>query len=139
MGYKTLKQCVEDLDRNGQLVRIAQEVDPYLEIAEIQRRVYQAGGPAVLYENVKGCQFPAVSNLFGTIERTRYLFRDALKAVRHLIELKIDPASAMKHPFKHLGLPRTLLHMLPRNRRARCGDRARNHNRPASANRELAR
>ncbi len=117
MGYKTLKQCVEDLDRNGQLVRIAQEVDPYLEIAEIQRRVYQAGGPAVLYENVKGCQFPAVSNLFGTIERTRYLFRDALKAVRHLIELKIDPASAMKHPFKHLGLPRTLLHMLPRNRR----------------------
>ena len=46
-----------------------------LEAAEIHRRVYARGGPAVLYANVKGCRFPMVSNLFGTIERARYLFR----------------------------------------------------------------
>ena len=114
MGYKTLRQCVEDLERHGQLVRIACEVDPYLEAAEIQRRVYQAQGPALLYERVKGCRFPLVSNLFGTRERTRFLFRDALQAVRHLVELKIDPAAFWKNPFQYRDVPRSLLHMLPR-------------------------
>ena len=47
MGYRSLRHCVQDLERTGQLVRIDQEVDPYLEAAEIQRRVYQAGGPAL--------------------------------------------------------------------------------------------
>ncbi len=114
MGYKTLRQCVEDLERHGQLVRIAREVDPYLEAAEIQRRVYEAQGPAVFYEQVKGCRFPLVSNLFGTHERTRFLFRDALQAVQHLVELKIDPAAFWKNPFKYRDVPRSLLHMLPR-------------------------
>ncbi len=114
MGYKTLRQCVEDLERHGQLVRIASEVDPHLEAAEIQRRVYQAQGPAVFYERVKGCRFPLVSNLFGTRERTRFLFRDALRAVRHLVEMKIDPAAFWKSPFKYRDVPRSLLHMLPR-------------------------
>ena len=50
MGYTTLRQCIADLERTGQLVRIDQEVDPYLEAAEIQRRVYQAQGPAVFFE-----------------------------------------------------------------------------------------
>ena len=114
MGYKTLRECVEDLERHGHLVRIAAEVDPYLEAAEIQRRVYQAQGPAIFYERVKGCRFPLVSNLFGTKERTRFLFRDALDAVRHLIELKIDPGAFWKNPWRHRDVPRTLLHMLPR-------------------------
>ena len=65
---------------------------PRLEAAEIQRRVYARGGPAVLFANVKGCRFPMVSNLFGTIERARYLFRDTYESVRRAIELKIDPA-----------------------------------------------
>ena len=47
MGYRNLRACVADLERTGQLVRIEQEIDPYLETAEIQRRVYQAGGPAI--------------------------------------------------------------------------------------------
>jgi 4-hydroxy-3-polyprenylbenzoate decarboxylase len=106
---------VEDLERNGHLLRIAEEVDPHLEAAEIQRRVYQAGGPAIFYERAKGCGFPLVSNLFGTRERTRFLFRDSLEAVRRLIELKIDPTAFWKHPWKHKGVPFTLLHMLPRN------------------------
>jgi 4-hydroxy-3-polyprenylbenzoate decarboxylase len=114
MGYWNLRACLADLDRAGQLVRINQEVDPYLEAAEIQRRVYQAGGPAVFYARVKGCRFPLVSNLFGTIERTRFLFRDTLRAVRHLVELKVDPAAFWKNPLGYRDVPRTLLHMRPR-------------------------
>src|SRR6266478_2264071 len=101
MGYRTLKACVDDLLATRQMVRIDAEVDPYLEAAEIHRRVYQAGGPAVLYQRVKGCRFPMVSNLFGTLERMRFLFRDRLNAVRHLVELKIDPAAFWKHPLRY--------------------------------------
>ncbi|OYW20366.1 MAG: 3-octaprenyl-4-hydroxybenzoate carboxy-lyase [Planctomycetales bacterium 12-60-4] len=73
MGYRSLQECVADLERTSQLVRLEVEIDPYLEAAEIQRRVYQAGGPAILFQRVKGCPFRMVSNLFGTIDRTRYL------------------------------------------------------------------
>lgn len=114
MGYRNLRQCVEDLEKTGQLVRITQEVDPDLEMAEIQRRVYEAGGPAIYYANLKGCSFPAVSNLFGTIERTRFLFRDTLKRVQSLIDMKIDPTMAMKHPFKAISVVPSALNMLPR-------------------------
>lgn len=111
MGYRNLQQCVRDLERTGQLVRIEQEINPYLEAAEIQRRVYQAGGPAIFYARVKGCRFPMVSNLFGTLERTRFLFRDALEAVRHLVELKIDPNHFWKNPWRYRDVPSTLWHM----------------------------
>ena len=109
MGYRTLRHCVDDLARHGMLRRIDAEIDPHLEMAEIQRRVYLAGGPALYFSRVKGCAFPMVSNLFGTIERTRYLFRDTLDAVRKLVELKVDPGAAMKHPWRYLGVPLTLL------------------------------
>ena len=114
MGYRSLKKCLDDLQRTGQLVRIEEEIDASLEAAEIQRRVYQAQGPAVYYARVKGCRFPMVSNLFGTRERTRFLFRDSLKAVRHLIELKIDPVQFFKHPFRYGDVFRTLWFMWPR-------------------------
>src|SRR5947209_8398111 len=114
MGYRNLRQCVADLERTGQLVRLQQEVDPYLEAAEIQRRVYQAGGPAVYYARVKGCRFPMVSNLFGTIERTRFLFRDMLAAVRHLVELKVDPSAFWRRPWRYRDMPRTLWYLRPR-------------------------
>ena len=84
MRYRNMRHCVQDLEKNGHLVRIREEVDPDLEMAEIHRRVYQARGPAVFYENVKGSIFPAVSNLFGTLERSRFIFRSTLKWVRRL-------------------------------------------------------
>lgn len=111
MGYRNLQACVRDLERTRQLVRIEQEIDPYLEAAEIQRRVYQAGGPAIYYARVKGCRFPMVSNLFGTLERTRFLFRDTLAAVRRLVELKIDPNAFWRNPWSYRGVPRSLSHM----------------------------
>jgi len=114
MGYRTLRECVDDLLATGRLVRIEDEVDPHLEAAEIQRRVYRAGGPALYFARLKGCRFPAVSNLFGTLERTRYLFRDTLPAVERLIRLKIDPSAAMKHPLEALAALPSALRMMPR-------------------------
>lgn len=114
MGYRNLQECVADLERSRQLVRIEAEVDPHLEVAEIQRRVYQAGGPALLFTRPKGCRFPLLANLFGTIERTRFLFRDTLDAVRCLVELKIDPMCLARNPWRYRGAPCTALHMLPK-------------------------
>jgi 4-hydroxy-3-polyprenylbenzoate decarboxylase len=114
MGYRNLRECVADLERTGQLVRIEQEIDPHLEMAEVHRRVYAAGGPALYFARPKGCAFPMVSNLFGTLERTRFLFRDTLAAVRHLVELKVDPSSFWKRPWRYRDVPFTLLHTLPR-------------------------
>jgi 4-hydroxy-3-polyprenylbenzoate decarboxylase len=115
LGYRTLRECVADLERTGQLVRIDHEIDPCLEMAEIHRRVYRRGGPALLFTRPRGCAFPMVSNLFGTRDRIRYLFRDTLDAVRHLVELKVDPASFWRRPWRYRDVPRTLLHLLPRS------------------------
>ncbi|MCA9076231.1 MAG: UbiD family decarboxylase [Planctomycetaceae bacterium] len=100
MGYRNLRECINDLERTGQLVRIETEIDPHLEAAEIQRRVYQAQGPAILFSRVKGCRFPMVSNLFGTIDRARFLFRDTLELVQRLVDIKLDPTTALRHPLQ---------------------------------------
>ena len=66
MGYKSLIDCLIDLEKNGQLIRITEEVDPDLEMAAVHLRVHEMGGPALLFENVKGCEFKCASNIFGT-------------------------------------------------------------------------
>ena len=119
MGYSSLEASVRDLERTGQLVRIREEVDPHLEMAAIHLRVYERGGPALLFENVKGSRFPATSNLFGTLDRARFLFRDTLERVRKLVALKYDPALALRSPFRHAGALRTAAAALPLPRRRR--------------------
>jgi hypothetical protein len=114
MAYRSLQECIADLERTGQLVRIDEEIDAHLEAAEIQRRVYQAGGPAILFTRIKNCRFPMVSNLFGTMSRVRFLFRDTLDAVRHLVELKIDLAGFWKKSWRYGDVPPSLSHMRPR-------------------------
>lgn len=118
MGYRNLRECVADLERHGQLKIIDAEIDPRLEMAEIQRRAYESKAPALLFQKVRGCQFPMLANLYGTMERTRFIFRDTLKIVEQMVRLKIDPAEALKKPWKHLGLIPAALHTLPRMRRA---------------------
>ncbi|HUY34278.1 MAG TPA: UbiD family decarboxylase [Pirellulales bacterium] len=113
MGYRTLQACVDDLAAAGQLLRLDAPVDPYLEVAEIQRRVYAAGGPAILYTRPQGCGFPLVSNLFGSIERLRYMFRDTLDDVRQLVEMKVDPGK-LGRAWRYLGAARAALHTRPR-------------------------
>ncbi len=99
MSYRSLADCVRDLESTRQLVVVDREVNPYLEVAAIQRRVYQAGGPALLFPRVKGTAFPLLGNLFGTLGRARYLFRDTLESVRRLVELKVNPGVLGKNPW----------------------------------------
>lgn len=114
MGYRSLHQCVEDLRRNDRLIEISEPIDAHLEAAEIQRRVYAAGGPALLFSNVKGCGFPMVSNLFGTLEQARFLFRDTLEGVKRAIELKTDPSALMRNPPRYWKAPLTAWAMRPK-------------------------
>ncbi|MEE9383846.1 MAG: UbiD family decarboxylase [Nannocystaceae bacterium] len=113
MAYANLRACVSDLERHNRLIRIPDAVDPDLEMAEIQRRVYEAQGPALLFERVKGSPFPAVSNLFGTLERARWIFRRTLPQVTRVVELRGDPMAALRAPWRYLRSPLTAAHALP--------------------------
>ncbi len=115
MGYRNLKACVDDLERNGHLVRLNDEVDPHLEAAEIQRRVYASGGPAIYFGSVKNCSFPMVSNLFGTLERARFVFRDTFENVQRAIQLKVAPEEALKQPLKYWRAPLIAWQMQPKS------------------------
>lgn len=119
MGYSSLRACIQDLERHGHLVRIREEVDPHLEMAAIQMRVYQHGGPAIYFERVRGCLFPAVSNLFGTLDRSRFIFRDTLRRVQTLVDLKYDPMTALRKPVRSLAAGGSAISSLPmRSRRS---------------------
>ncbi len=117
MGYSSLAECIHDLERHKHLVRIRQEVDPYLEMAAIHMRAYDAQGPALLFEHIKGSPFPAVSNLFGTLERSRFLFRDTLDKVKLLVDVKSDPMRVLKRPLRHVQVASTALSALPWKKR----------------------
>ncbi len=69
MAYDDLRSLLRALEREGDLKRIKAEVDPYLEVGEIVDRVNKAGGPALLFENVKGSAMPLAMNVFGTDRR----------------------------------------------------------------------
>ena len=113
MAYDSLEACLVDLERNGHLIRIKEEVDPDLEMAAIHLRVHEAAGPALLFENVKGSRFRAVSNLFGTLERSKFIFRDTLPLVQKMVELKNDPVKAIKSPLQNLSAAMAALKALP--------------------------
>jgi 4-hydroxy-3-polyprenylbenzoate decarboxylase len=113
MSYPSLEACLLDLEKAGHLVRIKEEVDPNLEMAAIHLRVYEMGGPAILYENVKGSKFRAVSNLFGTLERSKYIFRHSLDAVKKLIQLRNNPIDALKHPLDNFTAGLAAIKALP--------------------------
>ena len=114
MAYRSLRDCVNDLEKNSDLVRIPIEVDPDLEMAEIHRRIFDNKGPAILFEKVKGSPFQAVSGIYGTFERTEFLFRHTIKKVQKVIELKADPSNFFRQPLRYLSAPFTALSALPR-------------------------
>ncbi len=118
MGYKSLRDCVNDLEKHGHLIRIKEEVDPYLEMAAIHMRVYDAQGPALYFERIKGSKFPAVSNLFGTLDRSKFMFRDTLDHVKKLVDIKMNPMSVLKNPFQYVGSSMVALGALPWKKQA---------------------
>lgn len=112
--YKSTRQLVHDLEKNGQVKRIETELDPELIIPAIHRRVVENGGPALLFEKVKGSPFPAVSNLFGTRERTFFIFRKELQRAKDLIATRVDPAYPFKKIWKAPGIARSVFNALPK-------------------------
>lgn len=113
MAYSSLEDCLLDLEKHNLLIRIKEEIDPYLEMAAIHLRVHEAGGPALLFENVKGTKYRAASNIFGTIERSKFIFRDTLEVVKQLIELKDNPLKALRHPFRNFPAAFAATNALP--------------------------
>lgn len=114
MGYQSLNDCLHDLEKNGHLVRISEEVDPDLEMAAIHLRVHEMGGPALLFDRVKGCEFRSASNIFGTLERSKFIFRDTLSKIQKLVDVKQNPVNALKHPFQYSDVLFTALSALPK-------------------------
>ncbi len=117
MKYTSLKECVNDLEQTNQLLRIREEVDPHLEAAAIHRKVYAQKGPAILFDNLKGCSFPAVSNLFGTKERAQYVFRSTLINVKKAVQLKANPGLLAKKMPQYVPAAIAGLKALPRKRK----------------------
>ncbi len=114
MARRLLRQTVADLRQAGHLRDVEVEIDPHLEAPLIQRLTYQAEGPALHFVRAKNTQFPMVCNLFGTLERARFIFRETLQAVERLVDLKVDPTLFLRHPWRYLKAPLHALRMLPR-------------------------
>lgn len=113
MNYKNLEACLLDLEKNNHLIRVKEEVDPNLEMAAIHLRVHETQGPALLFENVKGTKFRAASNIFGTLDRSKFIFRKTFTTVQNLIDLKNNPIEAIKHPIDNLQAGLAALKALP--------------------------
>ncbi len=131
MPYRSLAEAVSDLERHRMLVRVSEEVSGHLEVAEVQRRVYAAKGPAVLFERVTGSAFPCVSNLFGTPERARFLLRHGLEAAKAAVRYRAAPGrlfqDLLREPRTPLRAASAGINSLPRRVR-----------RPASQARQLS-
>ncbi|MGB1159462.1 MAG: 4-hydroxy-3-polyprenylbenzoate decarboxylase [Porticoccaceae bacterium] len=118
MKYADLRQFISYLEQQGELIRITQSVDPYLEMTEISDRTLRAQGPALLFENPKGYQTPVLCNLFGTPKRVAMgMGQDSVDALRDVGELlaflkEPDPPKGLRdlwekrHDFKQvLNMP----------------------------------
>ncbi|HVJ92640.1 MAG TPA: menaquinone biosynthesis decarboxylase [Labilithrix sp.] len=115
--YDGLSAFVEALEREGELVRIRREVDPYLEIAEIADRTMKAGGPALLFERPKGSRFPLLINAYGSRRRMSLALgvedlEDHARAIAELVHTRA-PGSARELAEMAMKLP-ALSHAVPR-------------------------
>lgn len=106
--HPDLRSFLRSLIKENELVEISAEVDPYLEIAEIHRRVIDQQGKALLFTNVKGSQFPVVTNLFGTIKRIDLAFGKApqefVQRAVHMVETLLPPTPKKLWNFRDIGL-----------------------------------
>ena len=83
-------------------------------MAAIHLRVHEANGPALLFENVKGTKYRAASNIFGTLDRSKFIFfRESIDLVRRLIRLRNNPSEAFKHPFDNLTTGLAAINAIP--------------------------
>src|SRR5436853_3107602 len=122
--HRNLRSFVDLLRHENDLVSIDVEVDPYLEVAEIHRRVIERGGPVLLFNRVKGSRFPIVTNLFGTAKRIELAFGSKperfIKQLASVAESLLPPNR--KELWKHRSLIRDFL-KLGKIGRASCRER----------------
>ncbi|WP_456379382.1 4-hydroxy-3-polyprenylbenzoate decarboxylase [Thiolapillus sp.] len=124
MKYQDLRDFISQLEQQGELRRIQAEVDPVLEMTEVSDRVLRAGGPALLFENPRGCDVPVLTNLFGTTRRVAMgMGEDSVSALREVGKLlatlkEPDPPKGMKDAWDKLPLYRKVLDMAPRERKS---------------------
>ncbi|MCP1365198.1 UbiD family decarboxylase, partial [Halomonas sp. BBD48] len=123
MKYKDLREFIAALEESGELVRVRAEVDPYLEITEICDRTLRAGGPALLFENVKGHSMPVLGNLFGTPKRVALgMGQESVEALREVGELlaflkEPEPPKGFRDAIDKLPVFRQVMSMGPKTLR----------------------
>ena len=106
--HKDLRSFIRTLQKENDIVEISAPVDPYLEIAEIHRRVIDEQGKALLFTNVKGSTFPVVTNLFGTVKRIELAFgkrpQEFVKRAVHMVEDLVPPKIGKLWGYRDMGL-----------------------------------
>ncbi len=114
MSYPSLEAALLDLEKHGMLLRVGEEVSPDLLMPKMAEIATKESMPALLFEHVKGSPFRAAANIFGTMERARFLFRDTWKKAETAIAFHADPVSILKHPARLSTLPGIGISALPR-------------------------
>jgi len=120
MKYKDLRDFIALLEKQGELIRIKAEVDPYLEMTEISDRTLRAKGPALLFENPKGHSMPVLANLFGTPKRVALgMGKESVEALRDVGELlaflkEPEPPKGMKDAWQKLPMFKQVMNMGPK-------------------------
>ncbi|MDQ6972501.1 MAG: UbiD family decarboxylase, partial [Mariprofundaceae bacterium] len=120
MNFPDMRSFLAELEKRGLLKRIDAEVSPELEVTAISRQVLEAGGPALLFENVKGHDMPMLTNLFATPERIALgMGLASAEGLRDIGELlaslkEPEPPKGMKDAWDKLPMYRKVLHMAPK-------------------------
>lgn len=114
MSYPSLEAALQDLEKHGMLLRVGEEVSPDLLMPKMAEIATKESMPALLFEHVKGSPFRAAANIFGTMERAHFLFRDTWKKAETAIAFHADPISILKHPARLATLPGIGISALPR-------------------------
>jgi len=131
MAYANLRNFIESLEKEGQLVRVSTPVSTALEMTEIQTRLLAENGPAVLFENViqpdgTKSDMPVLANLFGTVERVALGMGRSTNTLRTLGEQlaflrQPEPPGGWKEAIQLLPILKTVMAMKPRTvSRAAC-------------------
>jgi 4-hydroxy-3-polyprenylbenzoate decarboxylase len=121
MKYQDLRDFIQQLEAKGELKRIQHEIDPYLEMTEIADRTLKAGGPALLFENVKGHTIPVLANLFGTPDRVAMgMGQTSVTALRDVGKLlaflkEPEPPKGFKDALNLLPTYKKVLSMAPKS------------------------
>jgi 4-hydroxy-3-polyprenylbenzoate decarboxylase len=120
MHYSDLRDFIAQLEKQGELRRIATQVSPHLEMTEICDRVLKAQGPALLFEKPKGHDIPVLGNLFGTARRVAMgMGQESVQALREVGKLlaylkEPEPPQGLRDAWDKLPVLKQVLNMAPK-------------------------